>query len=123
MVLLFASLPLFSFIMPAPGVDAAAMPNPVENNVASFPDEKLAINEKLPFGTDVEIMKDVSLVLEKEINAGSTEDLKDDDNEDHIIITGADAARYLLPMRDDGEPSLSRLSLYHFDCPSEQRRR
>lgn len=110
--MLLASKPLFSIIMPAPGVDAAAMPSPaIVNNVASFPNEKLAIDEKLPFA-DVEIMKDESLVLEKEINAGSTDDLKDDDSEDHIIITGADAARYLLPMRDDGEPSLSRINFY-----------
>jgi hypothetical protein len=32
-------------------------------------------------------------------------------SEDAIIITGADAAAYLLPMRDDGDPALTFRSL------------
>lgn len=37
---------------------------------------------------------------------------KDTDDEGVIIITGADAAAHLLPMRDDGEPSLTFRSLF-----------
>ena len=32
---------------------------------------------------------------------------KDDESDGAIIITGTDAAKHLLPMRDDGEPALS----------------
>lgn len=34
-----------------------------------------------------------------------------DDSDDVIIITGADAARHLLPLRDDGDPALTVRSL------------
>jgi hypothetical protein len=37
---------------------------------------------------------------------------KDTDDEGHIIITGADAAAHLLPMRDDGDPALTFRSLF-----------
>ncbi len=37
---------------------------------------------------------------------------KEDDSEGAIIITGTDAAKHLLPMRDDGEPALSFRSLF-----------
>jgi len=33
------------------------------------------------------------------------------DNGDVVIVTGADAATYLLPMRDDGDPALTFRSL------------
>ena len=39
-------------------------------------------------------------------DADSNEE-KDDESDGAIIITGADAAKHLLPMRDDGEPALS----------------
>jgi hypothetical protein len=32
---------------------------------------------------------------------------EDPDDPDHIIITGADAANYLLPLRDDKDPSVT----------------
>lgn len=37
---------------------------------------------------------------------------KDSDDEDHIIITGADAATHLLPLRDDGDPALTFRSIF-----------
>lgn len=40
------------------------------------------------------------------------DDEKDDESEGAIIITGTDAAKHLLPMRDDGEPSLSFRSIF-----------
>jgi hypothetical protein len=36
----------------------------------------------------------------------------DTDREDAIIVTGADAAAHLLPLRDDGEPALTFRSLF-----------
>lgn len=38
--------------------------------------------------------------------------LCDTDSENVVIITGADAAAHLLPMRDDGEPALTFRSLF-----------
>lgn len=43
---------------------------------------------------------------------------KDDDSDDHIIITGSDAAAHLLPLRDDGDPALSFRSLFLATCLS-----
>ena len=53
---------------------------------------------------------------ESEINVAAAdqddeEDLKDDSSENVIIITGADAAAHLLPLRDDREPALTFRSL------------
>lgn len=42
--------------------------------------------------------------------------LCDTDSENVIIITGADAAAHLLPMRDDGEPALTFRSLFLASC-------
>ncbi|KAJ4292869.1 hypothetical protein N0V88_005527 [Collariella sp. IMI 366227] len=43
---------------------------------------------------------------------------KDGDNDDVIIVTGADAATHLLPLRDDGEPALSFRSIVLATCLS-----
>jgi hypothetical protein len=50
--------------------------------------------------------------LDREIKAAlpaydAVEYEKDDDGQNHIIITGADAAAHLLPMRDDFERSIN----------------
>jgi hypothetical protein len=37
---------------------------------------------------------------------------KEKDSEDHIIVTGADAAAHLLPLRDDHEPALTFRSIF-----------
>lgn len=42
----------------------------------------------------------------------SSQDEKDDNSEDKIIITGADAAEHLLPMRDDHDSSLTFRGLF-----------
>lgn len=43
-------------------------------------------------------------------DAGSQD--ADDIDENAIIVTGADAARWLLPMRDDGDPALTFRSIF-----------
>jgi hypothetical protein len=45
-------------------------------------------------------------------------DEKDNGSDDVIIITGADAAAHLLPLRDDGEPSLTFRSMFLATCLS-----
>ncbi|KAH0284684.1 OPT superfamily oligopeptide transporter, partial [Aureobasidium melanogenum] len=40
------------------------------------------------------------------------------DHPDHIIVTGADAAVHLLPMRDDGDPSLTFRGIFLASCLS-----
>ncbi|KAI5268780.1 peptide transporter [Aureobasidium subglaciale] len=43
---------------------------------------------------------------------------KDTDNPDHIIVTGADAAAHLLPLRDDGDPSVTFRGIFLASCLS-----
>lgn len=97
--------------------------NPVEGKVVEFPSHQ-AINEKkiITVGTGVS-EKDA---LESEIHAAPHSNDADSHNKDHdsdqkdtdtdsenvIIITGADAAAHLLPLRDDGEPALTFRSLF-----------
>jgi hypothetical protein len=61
--------------------------------------------------------------LEPEITAVSTPDNVSDsfdkiDDPDHIIITGADAAAHLLPLRDDGDPSVTFRGIFLASCLS-----
>jgi len=52
-------------------------------------------------------------VLEPEIRAVlPSYDIADDDSDHRIIVTGADAAAHLLPMRDDHDPSLTFRSIF-----------
>jgi hypothetical protein len=61
--------------------------------------------------------------LEPEITAVSTPDNVSDsfdktDDPDHIIVTGADAAAHLLPLRDDGDPSVTFRGIFLASCLS-----
>jgi hypothetical protein len=61
--------------------------------------------------------------LEPEITAvptpASTSDSFDkSDDPDHIIVTGADAAVHLLPLRDDGDPSVTFRGIFLASCLS-----
>ncbi|KAH7391668.1 OPT oligopeptide transporter [Cadophora sp. MPI-SDFR-AT-0126] len=80
--------------------------NPIEGKVSTLPSHD-AINEKIRTSVTVE-KGDV----EGDIKPVSPEDLSDngkesDTDDEVIIITGEDAARYLLPLRDDFEPALT----------------
>jgi hypothetical protein len=62
---------------------------------------------------------DEKAVLEPEIKGAlAPYDSHDGDSDDHIIVTGADAAAHLLPMRDDHDPSLTFRSLFLATCLS-----
>ncbi|KAG9570865.1 OPT superfamily oligopeptide transporter, partial [Aureobasidium melanogenum] len=60
---------------------------------------------------------------EPEVTAVQTPDSASDecdrsDDPDHIIVTGADAAAYLLPLRDDGDPSVTFRGILLASCLS-----
>ncbi|RDW68207.1 OPT oligopeptide transporter-2 [Coleophoma crateriformis] len=88
-------------------------PNPVEGKAVDVPSHEAinALSEKVHHvGANDELEKDG---LDAEIKAVlsvpeySHDNEKDGDGEDHIIITGADAAAHLLSLRDDFEPALT----------------
>jgi len=74
------------------------------------------INEKTGHDIDDKDLKKAGLeVHDAEIQTAPAYDEsveKDNNSEDKIIITGADASEYLLPIRDDFDPSLTFRSLF-----------
>lgn len=72
------------------------------STVAISEEKKIALD-------DVKTVKDDTLVLDAEDKAAPQHEETDDHK---IIITGADAAKHLLPLRDDGEPALTFRSLF-----------
>jgi hypothetical protein len=105
--------------MPAPNAESI-MGTPF-NTVVGHPVEvptHQEINEKRSFAIeDGEIVKEGIHVTDGEIQPASpyedgSEHEKDGDSENHVIVTGADAAQYLLPIRDDHQPSLTFRSLF-----------
>ena len=98
-----------------------AINNPVEGKVVAVPSHH-AIDEKLRLAaTDAEVSKNGALDID--IKAAPALDDRDDfdkEKEDHdiIIITGADAANHLLPLRDDHEPALTFRGIFLATCLS-----
>lgn len=103
----------------ADGAIIAGAINPIEGKVVEVPSHR-DVNEKKivtgPLGDAEEAHTEKQGVPDSEIHAAPPvyeigshhgSDDKDDDSEDVIIITGADAAAHLLPMRDDREPALT----------------
>ncbi len=89
----------------------------VGNEAVSVPSHDLALDEKIPLSAPDTEIEAASPPLDGRNGGG---DDKDDDagSEDVIIITGADAAAHLLPLRDDGEPALTFRSLFLATCLS-----
>lgn len=87
-------------------------PNPVPGNPRSLPSDD-SFNEKDSSGFGNE-KTGKGGILDTEITPANG--LCDTDSENVIIITGADAAAHLLPMRDDGEPALTFRSLFLASC-------
>ena len=87
-------------ILGAPGVDGKATVVPSHEAIDSLADEKhhLAVSNE-------EFTKEG--VLEPEVKADLSSSHSSESDEDIIIITGADAAAHLLPVRDDFEPALT----------------
>lgn len=95
-----------SLILGAPGIEGKTTVVPTHEAVNAFTEEKHRL-----------AVRDGNLgkkgVLEPEIiPALPSYDSSERDDEDHIIITGADAAAHLLPMRDDLEPALTFRSIF-----------
>ncbi|KAH8897889.1 peptide transporter [Thozetella sp. PMI_491] len=87
--------------------------NPVEGKVVDVPthgaiDEKLATEAAQSKGDEI-----TSAAPEYD-----GEDHEKDDTSEVIIITGADAATHLLPLRDDGQPALTFRSIFLATCLS-----
>ncbi|GKT97512.1 related to peptide transporter [Colletotrichum tofieldiae] len=86
--------------MPAPATEAIVVGglNPVE-------------------GIGKELASEIQAVPDSPPSDGNDHE-KDDNSDNAIIITGADAARYLLPLRDDFDPSLTFRSMFLATCLS-----
>ncbi|EFQ93896.1 hypothetical protein CFE70_006939 [Pyrenophora teres f. teres 0-1] len=89
-----------TLILGAPGVDGKATVVQSHEAINSFADEK-----HHPAVSNEELTKEG--VLEPEVKAELSSSHSSERDEDIIIITGADAAAHLLPMRDDFEPALT----------------
>lgn len=89
---------------------------PIEGRVVSVPSDE-AIDEKIRLDKDAtEILKE-DLVIDTETNFASNDksssnDDSDSATDDVIIVTGSDAAKHLLSLRDDLEPALTFRSLF-----------
>ncbi|KAL2061507.1 hypothetical protein VTL71DRAFT_6884 [Oculimacula yallundae] len=79
--------------------------NPIEGKVTALPPHS-AITEKMQ--TTIAVEKgEIQSAVEVAPEYSSDNGKESDSDDDAIIITGADAARYLLPLRDDFEPALT----------------
>ncbi|KAI1858146.1 hypothetical protein JX265_010814 [Neoarthrinium moseri] len=88
--------------------------NSVEGKIVDVPTHQ-AIDEKIRIAAEDPARS--KEVVPAEITAAAPqydgeEPKKDGDGEDVIIITGADAAKHLLPLRDDHEPVLTARSIF-----------
>ena len=95
-----------ALVLGAPGVEGKATDVPTHEAINSFTDEKhhlAASHEGL----------DKKVALEPEIKAAlPSYNSSERDDDDIIIVTGADAAAHLLPLRDDFEPALTFRSIF-----------
>lgn len=95
-----------SLILGAPGIEGKTTVLPSHEAINAFNDEKHRLA-----ADDADL--DKKGVMEPEIKAAlPSYDSGEEDDGDHIIVTGADAAAHLLPMRDDKEPSLTFRSIF-----------
>ncbi|KAL1885467.1 hypothetical protein Plec18167_000961 [Paecilomyces lecythidis] len=93
--------------MPASAVDTVAVGvhDSTDSAISSSPSHQNVSNDGLAADKE-NISKEEAFVLDTELNAPPYHDDGTGDKETRIV-TGADAAKYLLPLRDDGEPSLT----------------
>ncbi|KAK1658164.1 OPT oligopeptide transporter [Colletotrichum godetiae] len=107
--------------MPVPLTDAIVVGglNPVEGKIVSVPSHK-AINEKVSIdesGVGKELASEIQAIPATAPSDDGNHE-KDNNSDNAIIITGADASRYLLPLRDDFDPSLTFRSMFLATCLS-----
>jgi len=94
-----------ALVLGAPGVEGKATNVPSHEAINSFTNKKhrLAVSDE---GLDKEV------ALEPEIKAALPSYDGSERDDDIIIVTGADAAAHLLPLRDDFEPALTFRSIF-----------
>jgi hypothetical protein len=94
-------------ILGAPGIEGKTTVIPSHEAINAFSDEKHRL-------ASIDGGLEKKGVIEPEIKAAlpSYDSAEHDDDGDHIIVTGADAAAHLLPMRDDHEPALTFRSIF-----------
>lgn len=93
--------------------------NPVEGKVFSVPTHSAADEKEVLTSGAAARTASTATVEGKTEAASHPDDAEDEDNGDDdegnenvIIVTGKDAARFLLPMRDDHDPALTFRSLF-----------
>jgi len=103
-------------IIGASSIEGKVVPLPSHVAINAISDEKaslarddagIEINEKGALDPEIQDSPPV--------DDGDSEDHHKEDgiiNDDYIIVTGADAATHLLPMRDDFEPALTFRSIF-----------
>ena len=93
---------------PATEKSAVARPDPTDDMPTSIPSRGSSDEKTGKSG-----------VLDPEIAPAAPDDgLCDTASEDVVIVTGADAAAHLLPLRDDFEPALTFRSMFLASCLS-----
>lgn len=102
--------------MPNPITDAIIVGafNPIEGKVISVPTHPVA-NEKESHPDDAALTGkniDTEIQAVPALSDRDSSEKEEEGRDGKIIITGADAALYLLPLRDDGDPSLTFRSLF-----------
>ena len=99
--------------MPKPDAEPVVVGaiSPVDSEIVSVPSQRDVDDKIHAVSDDLSDGKNGALTPEtKEAHALSDSD--DNNSDDVIIVTGADAAAHLLPLRDDGEPALTFRSLF-----------
>ncbi|XPT03472.1 hypothetical protein M3J09_012564 [Ascochyta lentis] len=95
-----------TLILGAPGIEGKISTVPSHGAINDFTEEKHSLA-----ASNGELEK--KGVLEPEIEAILPPyNIAQNDDKEHVIITGADAAAHLLPLRDDQEPALTFRSLF-----------
>ncbi|KAF2023092.1 OPT superfamily oligopeptide transporter [Setomelanomma holmii] len=92
-------------ILGAPGIEGKTTVLPSHKAINAFTDEKHRL-------ASIDGGFEKKGALEPEIKAALPSYDSAGDDEDHIIITGADAAAHLLPLRDDFESALTFRSIF-----------
>jgi hypothetical protein len=105
--------------MAAPDANTTVIevPDPKETQVGSekarlSADEAKGLKDGIPDSPEIQAAPAYDGDISKEKGDGS------DTDDEVIIVTGADAAAHLLPLRDDGDPSLSFRSIFLATCLS-----
>lgn len=93
----------------------ASPPGPFDDVEPSILEHELTPTKMSVTAHGVEADKKEGLTTEiKAVSSPDSASVHSDETEDpdHIIITGADAARHLLPMRDDFDPAITFRSMF-----------